>query len=104
MCVCVCMCVCVSFLTLRETVQLALTFHRHGSVEAWLDRHNVDILCLQEVKVTATRLAEQPKLAGITPSLCSYSFAHAPMQHLVSEREREGGREGERERMRDIDR
>ena len=27
----------------------------YGSLEAYLDRHQIDILCLQEVKVTHTR-------------------------------------------------
>ncbi|EGD79201.1 hypothetical protein PTSG_12954 [Salpingoeca rosetta] len=42
---------------------------RHGDVATWLAKNKIDILCLQEVKVTASRLAEQPKLAGVTPAL-----------------------------------
>jgi exodeoxyribonuclease III len=29
---------------------------QHGSVATWLDRHNIDILCLQEVKATRQKL------------------------------------------------
>ena len=32
----------------------------HGSVATWLDRHNVDILCLQEVKATKPKLLSTP--------------------------------------------
>lgn len=33
---------------------------QHGSVANWLDRHNIDILCLQEVKATKQKLLATP--------------------------------------------
>lgn len=36
---------------------------QHGSLAAWLDRHNVDILCLQEVKATRQKLLTNPDCA-----------------------------------------
>lgn len=34
---------------------------RHGTVEEWLARHNIDILALQEVKTTALKLTSDAK-------------------------------------------
>lgn len=39
----------------------------HGSVSAWLDRHNVDILCLQEVKATKPKLLSLPTSCILNP-------------------------------------
>jgi exonuclease III len=38
-----------------------------GSLEKWLDRHGVDILCLQEVKATENNIGEKPKDHGAKP-------------------------------------
>eukprot|EP00053_Salpingoeca_punica_P012324 m.110342 g.110342 ORF g.110342 m.110342 type:complete len:739 (-) comp15914_c1_seq1:710-2926(-) len=34
------------------------------SLESWLERHNIDILCMQEVKVIERKIAEEPKTLG----------------------------------------
>mmetsp|Transcript_6874 Transcript_6874/g.25353 ORF Transcript_6874/g.25353 Transcript_6874/m.25353 type:complete len:648 (-) Transcript_6874:893-2836(-) len=36
----------------------------YGTLERYLERHGVDILCLQEVKCTRRALAEEPRAAG----------------------------------------
>lgn len=41
----------------------------HGSVSAWLDRHNIDILCLQEVKATKPKLLSLPPNCLLNPHL-----------------------------------
>jgi exonuclease III len=33
-----------------------LTLQKHTSLREWLDRHAIDVLCLQEVKGTSSRL------------------------------------------------
>ena len=38
------------------TTTAAHIARQHGSLGAWLDRHNIDILCLQEVKATRQKL------------------------------------------------
>ena len=47
-----------------ETALKYITDH-YGSLETYLDRHQIDILCLQEVKVTRQKLSAEPaKLAA----------------------------------------
>jgi exodeoxyribonuclease III len=38
---------------------------QHGSLETWLKKHQVDILCLQEVKATVEKLTMTPQAFGI---------------------------------------
>ncbi len=37
---------------------------RHKSFDEWLKKHNIDILCLQEVKISSAELATHPKDFG----------------------------------------
>jgi exonuclease III len=39
----------------------------HGSVSNWLDRHHIDILCLQEVKATRQKILATP-VCHLNPS------------------------------------
>lgn len=39
----------------------------YGSLDAWLARHNVDILCLQEVKISKSTLRDHPAQSGAVP-------------------------------------
>ena len=32
----------------------------YGSLDAWLDRHQIDVLCLQEVKIGREKLTKAP--------------------------------------------
>ena len=36
----------------------------YKSLESYLDRHSIDVLCLQEVKVTRQRLGSDPAAVG----------------------------------------
>jgi exonuclease III len=45
----------------------------YGSLEAYLDRHQIDILCLQEVKVTQQKLSAERVPAGRQHSLAAHS-------------------------------
>lgn len=44
----------LEFTTIRE--------QHHSSLQVWMDRHAIDILCLQEVKGTSSRLEGDPSL------------------------------------------
>lgn len=39
---------------------LTIILQQYGSLGAWLDRHGIDILCLQETKVTTTKVEDEP--------------------------------------------
>ena len=62
------------------TTTLAELIERHGSLESWLQRHQIDILALQEVKGSEAKLLESPSLYGAGPRDapgfdCFFAFA-----------------------------
>jgi len=53
----------------------ALSYIRkhHGSLTNWMDKHNIDILCLQEVKTLDKNLEQDPSsLGALTPTLDTF--------------------------------
>jgi len=54
----------ISFNVAGWTTTIERIKKNHGSLKSWLSKHNVDILCLQEAKVSAEELAAKARNLG----------------------------------------